>query len=791
MSKEPIYWCCSKQIKPLFEDINEGDYAEPLKRLNNPYTNKYITKDINDTMINFYIKCMKDISIITVFPKALKQKDNMKKLFDKLKENGTIHYTKELTVNFYTMYNISYQLYAHERRMKKNSHIIYKLNKLGFTDIHSSNNIMIIVYNHKNKDIPISGNSSPFKINLRELFTLSQDDSLYDFLHVNNDDNEAYEYANIYFNENTLRFIEKQQSWKILDMKHSIRLFNRLKEFYHNNSLNEVENSIVFSSGILFSYGLREINDLDVIMLETKLNNEQIKEFNNNNTKNKFDLDISYEKSPEFNEDWIKELNIRAKMCGANDYKELILNPSFHYYFMGMKFLRLKCDIFTRFKRGRPAQITDLLVLRQALNLNYQLLIPKETKTYDEDKKMDVVKKVDENDFLKTMKFYLQKRYYINISIEDIKQWINDFKNNNNDSENILSGGGDYELIKLEDMSDKKLVYPSMEELIKMGYNTNVTIYGSSKPFLYPGEDYSYSISKYFCNVDTNILSKKDNLRVMTFNIHNMISRCNQGISPVFGNNLNPFQKPRDIKRFIDFFKKSDADILSLQEVVPISNDSIDKDITDYEHIRNNFNFEYFNELMASIGYKYKVVSSCQQGSFLKDEHRNYYYLGNAIYSKHPLINSQIYQYSFMNRNFIVSSVKYKNRIFNIVNIHWEYFKEEEKLIYQTKLLIDKLRSLYNLRNIILCGDFNINLLKKRDGKRYIDWEKKTFFVKQHTGEFYSAFKPSKATNFSQGDTTDYILVSKKNILKCVNSNIIETDISDHYPVYADFQFYS
>ena len=32
MSKEPIFWCCNKEeIKPLFDDIEEGDYKEPLK----------------------------------------------------------------------------------------------------------------------------------------------------------------------------------------------------------------------------------------------------------------------------------------------------------------------------------------------------------------------------------------------------------------------------------------------------------------------------------------------------------------------------------------------------------------------------------------------------------------------------------------------------------------------------------------------------------------------------------------------------------------------------------------
>jgi hypothetical protein len=104
---------------------------------------------------------------------------------------------------------------------------------------------------------------------------------------------------------------------------------------------------------------------------------------------------------------------------------------------MGLKFLRLKCDIFTRIKRGRPAQITDLLILRQILNLNYELSIPKEIKMYNEKEKKDIVKKIDENEFLRTVKHYLKTRYYIDISIENIKKWIN----------NDLSGGNNSLLI--------------------------------------------------------------------------------------------------------------------------------------------------------------------------------------------------------------------------------------------------------------------------------------------------------------------------------------------------------
>ena len=771
-------WCCSKQIKPLFDDIKEKDFAEPLKRLNNPYLNEYITKEPNDVMINYYIKSVRDIFIISIFPKALKQENNMDKLLDKLKSNGDIYYIKDISVNFYTMYNIIYQYYSHEKRMKSNPNILFKLNKLGFTEVNQSHNLKIIVYKHKNKEMPLGGNSSVFKMELRELFTLHKDDSYYDFLHVNNDDNEAYEYSNIFFNKNTFRFLEKQQSWKLIDMNKTIRLFNRLKEFLYNFSLIEVENAMVFSSGILFAYGLREINDLDVIMLESKnINTKQIEDFNNDK---KFDLDISYEKSNSFNEEWIKELNIRASMCGAKDYRELILNPSFHFYYMGLKFLRLKCDIFTRIKRGRPAQITDLLILRQILNLNYELSIPKEIKMYNEKEKKDIVKKVDENEFLRTVKHYLKTRYYIDISIENIKKWIN----------NDLSGGNNSLLIKQDDVSNNKYVYPTMEELIKMGFIPKVIIYSSVKPYLYEGENFPNINSLFYCsnNDYSHELKQKNNaLRIMTFNIHNLITRCNQGIVPIFGNALNPFEKPKDINRFIKFFNASNADILCLQELVPVSNINIEKDISDYEYIRNNFNFDYFNELMEKIGYKYKIISSTMNGYFIENEKRHYYFLGNAIYSKIPLNNSQIYQYTFLNRNFITTSIKYMNQTINIVNCHWEYYKDKNLLILQSEQLYNKLKELYNMRNIILCGDFNINLFNKKPGPRYIDWEQRTLFIKQN---FMNTSKQNRPTNFSQHDTTDYILLSKNSNIKIKYSSIVHTNISDHFPIYTDFILY-
>ena len=100
-----ITWCCSTQIKPLFDNITDFDYYEPIKKFNElynyfPYDSKKHSKinnknpleqnDYNDTAMNYYIKCKTNISIIVVYPSALKLKKQMTKKI-KQKNNIKIH----------------------------------------------------------------------------------------------------------------------------------------------------------------------------------------------------------------------------------------------------------------------------------------------------------------------------------------------------------------------------------------------------------------------------------------------------------------------------------------------------------------------------------------------------------------------------------------------------------------------------------------------------------------------------------------------------------------------------
>jgi endonuclease/exonuclease/phosphatase family metal-dependent hydrolase len=460
---------------------------------------------------------------------------------------------------------------------------------------------------------------------------------------------------------------------------------------------------------------------------------------------------------------------------------------------MGFKILRLKYDLIIRHRRQRPAQLTDLLVIRQMFRLNYILKIPEETTKYDETNKIIIKDNVDKKKYLNTMKFYLKMRYYINLSSEQIDQWLKmNFNTNQDGGVRMIRKhrGGmslplDYFNIQ-ENQSELEIVYPSMESIIKMGYSPNIIIYSSDKPYLYEGEQFT---NKY-CFFEPTIIKKKhnNNLRVATFNVHNFITRCNQGVAPIFETGLNPFENPRDINRFIEFFKKIDADILCLQELVPINKEFIKKDITDLDYIRKNFNFKYLNELMETIGYKYRVIGSTQQGNFLKTEKNNYYYLANGIYSKIKFKNNVVYNYNFLNRNIISIDLLWNNKNISLFNTHWEYYNSPaiklkgNHLIFQSELLYDLSKN--KTDNIIICGDFNINIYQKGIGKRYSNWEQKT---RQYRSNFNNTNNTNISTNFSQMEQTDFILLNKNSNIKTTYSHTVKTDISDHYCVITDF----
>lgn len=782
-------------IKPIYDDIKYKDYFEPIKRLsqenNNIFDDIIKKNEINDLVMQYYIKSSTNIITIVLFPNALKYPEIVNQVLEKLRNTGDIHYTKTINCSYLMCYNLLYQLYFEY----DNTHIqlTNKLRKIGFT-IHNNNDIMIIIYTLKDQTCKISGTDAEYKRELREMFYNKDIENnvsgatLHNYLHISDTDAHTYDYAGVFFNDNSLKFLQRQQTWRLIRMYNTNKLFKNFKQFMSKYTQQELEKLLIFSSGVLFSYGIREANDIDGILLPTiNISPSDI----DNLDKNKYD--ISYKGSKEYNDNWEQELNNRAVFFGASNYQELVINPKYYFYFMGFKILRLKYDLMLRFKRYRPAQITDLLVIRQMFNFNYELIIPKTVSEYNETLKKDEIKDINENKLLSTIKFYLKNRYHLELSSEQIKEWIY-MKYNNGVSTEQYGGNKFINFTIGNNIANKEFIYPTTDEIIKMGYMPKYIIYSSDKPYLYPGEEFKLSAQK-LCNFKENEINKKNNsLRIATFNVHNFITRCNTGIAPLFGSTLNPFSKPKDINKFINLFKTINADVLCLQELVPVYKDDITFDISDPEFIRNNFNFKYFNELMENIGYKYNIIGSTTNGKFYNNEEREYYVLANGIYSKYEFIESTIYNYSYLNRNIINVKINYNNDIFNIVNTHLEYFDEKNPILLKNNIthshliqefidldyLLDSVNQ--NNNNVILCGDLNINIYEKQNNYRYKYWDKQHKFIKEN---FINNIKGKIPTNFSQDTQTDYILTSKQMNYK--NKTIIYfTKLSDHFLLYND-----
>ena len=419
-------WCCDKQIKNLYNNIKEFDYYESIIQFskNNIFFKKYITARTlkklksnknNDVIINYYIKSQNNLSIIILYPKALKQSNKVKLFYDNLYNNGYIHYEKDIKINYIMMYNLLYLLYADENKMNSHNKIMNKLNYIGFT-YNNFNIIKIIVYKHYNQNIKINGSSSPYKTILRTIF-LEENQEIYDYLHISSNDNQVYEYSNIFFNKNTLNALKKQKCWRLFEMNKSIKKFNILKNFLYNNNLNEIENTLIINSSVLFSYGIREIKNISGIILKGNIKVNEINKLNN-----KYHYNIIYDDNKildnKMNIEWINKFKNYADILGVSDYRELVMNPKYYYYFMGCKLLRLKYEILLKLNKYLPQDIADLLILKQMYNLKYKLYIPI---NYVDNKL------VSEIYYLINIQNYLYKRYYLDITTDQIKIWLTQF----------------------------------------------------------------------------------------------------------------------------------------------------------------------------------------------------------------------------------------------------------------------------------------------------------------------------------------------------------------------------
>lgn len=458
-------YCCNINIEPLFDNIQIYDFYEPIRRLAEYYKNdqsqyyiKLLERTENkikretlfikgydydlDQILLEYIKCFKKSSLLVVWPIA-NIRNNIKetKFYKILGMNGKIHAIKEINLTKNQVQGVIYQIYYDKNGFKNLEAIKNKQSKSKAND--KNNNKFYIIFYQANNFYDISGKDAPMKVKLRwilrEESNEPKDTKLNLFLHITDNHTQVVELTQLFCNKNSLRVLQYQRLDRIL-YKHFYKSYVNLMTFknwlYQNIHPIDHIRFLLTGSIILYSLGLRDINDVDIHIFHSPREDAKTPNFINLideyllNSKTRFiGLEVGIKKPDgwyvgDIKYDYMEQWTNKEwpNLYGATSMDETIMNPKFHYYYFGLKMIIIKADIKRRIKRTRAAAYADLIAIMKLIGV--KIKIPPLPEGYWSAHVYYDFTPERVNKLYKTIKLYLRKRYNMEMDIDEIKKII-------------------------------------------------------------------------------------------------------------------------------------------------------------------------------------------------------------------------------------------------------------------------------------------------------------------------------------------------------------------------------
>jgi len=252
--------------------------------------------------------------------------------------------------------------------------------------------------------------------------------------------------ASIFYCENSIEVCRDQNLRNILCEENNelIDQFQKIKTFLRSYSTQIQNKVMLYSSIVLFIYGLRVHNDIDMYIdtIDIKTRNSISQFLDEMNS-----VDYSIKNTQKWPSHWDIWLDAWATKCGAKYFEEIIGMQDYHFYFCGIKIIKLDVDIVRRLERKRPAACADLIMINEKLHKNIQIgVFPKvqveykkmidlteneiddlhrSNAIYDEQQReFSIEKKIEKERFLKTTQKYLRDRYGTKFDINTIKSFF-------------------------------------------------------------------------------------------------------------------------------------------------------------------------------------------------------------------------------------------------------------------------------------------------------------------------------------------------------------------------------
>lgn len=244
-------------------------------------------------------------------------------------------------------------------------------------------------------------------------------------------DNRLLEISKILLNDNSIMFLEAQLTQRFINniSKSILPDIQQLKKFLDSNVHPKDQQRFILTGGALLSiYGLRKATDIDIIISDTP-NTKQTNNFNNiikknfiSNTRKHKNWDAIYKPLKwkavykTFHKEWSASVD-------AKNINEVIHNPKYHFYFLGLKFILLDMEIYRRNIRNRPAATADIIAINNLMNKEIPLNPVSNKYIYIFDDEV-IEKETDKLEYVKSVSYHLKARYGINYSLSKISRMI-------------------------------------------------------------------------------------------------------------------------------------------------------------------------------------------------------------------------------------------------------------------------------------------------------------------------------------------------------------------------------
>jgi len=274
-----------------------------------------------------------------------------------LKDTHKIYGIKTMNISFQLLPKILYQIkYQHidnyydlMKNINEDYPFVEKYNK-EYIEI----NILFLINRQSNVYIPVHS------------LDLNNDDLQYISIY-NRDNYQKKVISSIFYNENSIKFLELQNLQKILskDFQSNLVEFHKIKEEFLKYDYFTQENIMICSSTILMLLGMRKNNDIDVYIDNVKNPDKLIHHF-----KSMSNLDFQVKNTEHWPIYWDKWLDEWAQKSGAKYFEEIVGFHEYHFHYCGIKFISIDVDIQRRITRRRPASCADIFMLNKIHNMN-------------------------------------------------------------------------------------------------------------------------------------------------------------------------------------------------------------------------------------------------------------------------------------------------------------------------------------------------------------------------------------------------------------------------------------